>query len=120
MEFEPEWSGWRKLRALSYSRDRICKIDGLFIFGNVMCQITPESVGSTWWLLIGTIGEKAATLAVPQIKGRGREAIRSLATIELIKIETIGGINREGICPTRYGPRTNLDNRSEKVAVASP
>ena len=49
-----------------------------------------------------------------------REAIRSLATLELIKIETIGGINREGICPKRYRPRTNLDNRSEKVAVASP
>ena len=49
-----------------------------------------------------------------------REAIRSLATLELIKIETIGGINREGICPTRYGPRKNLDNRSEKVVVASP
>ena len=49
-----------------------------------------------------------------------REAIRSLATLELIKIETIGGINREGICTTRYGPRANLDNRLEKVVVASP
>ena len=49
-----------------------------------------------------------------------REAIRSLATLELIKIETIGGINHEGIGPKRYRPRTNLDNRLEKVAVASP